>query len=676
MKVLEFPLTQITIAFILGILATNFTVLNSTLLFSLLSLSALILVVFYFIQKSITAIKPYFVFSVYLVSFLIGIITQITHKDTLQEKHYANNQLAFTTTQDIELLIREKLKMSAYSERYVAFVTKINGNKTTGKVIINFPKQKQTANLQTGSYVKLNGKLLHHKTVLNPNQFDYGKYLERKQIYAQLYTNDKNVVIGKKLQEDIWFYISNLRNTIITNLEKKGFNKTELSVATALIMGQKQDISPDILQDYQYAGAIHILSVSGLHVGFLLLFMNFILKPIPNTRKASFIKLVITISVLFFFALLAGLSPSVVRSVTMFSFLAIGYYLKRKNSIYYTLIISMLLILLFEPSFLFDVGFQLSYLALFFILWLQPILFKLWEPKNKLLKYVWNLLTVTLAAQLGTLPLSIYYFHQFPGLFFITNLIVIPLLSIIMVLGIIVMLLAAFGHTPIILLKPFEWSIFYLNKIINTIASVEQFIIKDIPLNAALLISLYLVIITLTLWLQKPKFKQLAFALIAIILIQLTYFQTQWQINNQKEWIVYNSSRNTIITKRIGKEIAVYGNDSILEAKKNILKTYETANFSTVKSKEKTPNIFYFKNKKILLIDATGVYLKESKPDIVVLTQSPKINLERLIITLKPKIIVADASNYKTVQEQWKETCEKQKIPFHATAEKGFYILK
>lgn len=676
MKVLDFPLTQITIAFILGILAANFNALNSTLLFGLLSLSSLILVVFYFIQKRITAIKPYFVFSVFLASFLIGITTQITHTDTLQVRHYTNNQLAFTANQEIELLIHEKLKRSAYSERYVAYVTKINDNKTTGKVIINFPKQKHTANLQTGSYVKLNGKLLHHKTVLNPNQFDYGKYLERKQIYAQLYTNDKNVVIGKKIQEDSWFYISNLRNTIITNLEKKGFHKTELSVATALIMGQKQDISPDILQDYQYAGAIHILSVSGLHVGFLLLFMKIILKPIPNTRKASFLKLVITITVLLFFALLAGLSPSVVRSVTMFSFLAIGYYLKRKNSIYYTLIISMLLILLFQPSFLFDIGFQLSYLALFFILWLQPTLFKLWEPKNKLLKYAWNLLTVALAAQLGTLPLSIYYFHQFPGLFFITNLVVIPLLSIIMVLGIIVMMLAALGYTPMILLKPFEWSIFYMNKIIKTIASVEQFIIKDIPLNIALLVSLYLVIIAFTLWIQKPKFKQLTFVLIACITIQLNYFYTQWQVNDQQEWIVYNSSKNTIITQRIGSKIIAYGNDSVLKVKNDIIKTYEIANFSTLKSVEKTHNTFYFRKNKILLIDAFGVYIKDNKPDIIILTQSPKINLERLIVTLHPKIIVADASNYKTDQEQWKQTCEKQKIPFHAIAVKGFYRLK
>jgi competence protein ComEC len=108
----------------------------------------------------------------------------------------------------------------------------------------------------------------------------------------------------------------------------------------------------------------------------------------------------------------------------MFSFVAIGYQLRSVN-VYHTLLVSIFLILLFQP-FLFDVGFQLSYIALFFIIWLQPLLASIWSPRNKPLKYIWGILTVSFAAQIGTMPLSIYYFHQFPGLFFITNLAVIP----------------------------------------------------------------------------------------------------------------------------------------------------------------------------------------------------------------------------------------------------------
>jgi competence protein ComEC len=153
------------------------------------------------------------------------------------------------------------------------------------------------------------------------------------------------------------------------------------------------------------------------------------------------------------FGIVAGLAPSVVRSVTMFSFVAIGQHLRRSVNIYHTLLGSILLILLVQPKFLFDVGFQLSYLALFFILWLHPLLSRLLEPKNKILKYIWEILSVSFAAQIGTLPLSLYYFHQFPGLFFITNLVIIPLTGFIMGLGVVVMVLAFVNLCPYFLSK-------------------------------------------------------------------------------------------------------------------------------------------------------------------------------------------------------------------------------
>jgi competence protein ComEC len=165
------------------------------------------------------------------------------------------------------------------------------------------------------------------------------------------------------------------------------------------------------------------------------------------------------------------------------------------------------------------VGFQLSYIALFFI---THLLASIWNPRNKPLKYIWGILTVSFAAQI-TMPLSIYYFHQFPGLFFITNLAVIPLLSFIMTLGILVMVLASFNYVPLFLSKPLEWSIYYLNKIINSIASFENFIIRDIPLNTYLLLSSYLLIVASIIWFKKPNFNKLIIVLLAIIATSYVY---------------------------------------------------------------------------------------------------------------------------------------------------------
>jgi competence protein ComEC len=358
----------------------------------------------------------------------------------------------------------------------------------------------------------------------------------------------------------------------------------------------------------------------------------------------------------------------------MFSFVAVGMHLKRRTNVFHTLLVSIFFILLFQPAFLFDVGFQLSYVALFFILWLQPLLSGLWTPKNKILTYFWDILTVSFAAQIGAFPLSIYYFHQFPGLFFITNLIVLPGLGIIMALGVFVMVLAAFGYVPVLLSKALEWSVFLLNKTINWVASFERFIIQDIPFNIYLLISLNLLIVTLIIWFKKPSYNKMIAILASVIVLQITYFGTIWSVQNQKELIVFNVKKSTLIGERIGKNVTLFSKDSI--QKNNMINSYLVANFSTVKTQKTLQNLTYFNNKKILILDSLGVYSDNIKPNILVITHSPKLNLDRLFQKFRPELVVADASNYKTYMKIWKATCEKQKIPFHATGEKGFYRLQ
>lgn len=678
MKVLQFPLARITIALLAGIIVAYYFQPNSNLAFSSVFIAFCVFVLAYYFSKSANINTIYFGISACALAFGIGTTTQIIHTDTYKENNYSNTKAIFEKPHWVSVTIREKLRNSTYNDRYIAIVNQIDNRANTGRILLNIRKDSVNHAFEIGTHLQINGRLHPNASPKNPNQFDYGKYLKDKQIYAQIYADASEIKIGSEIEKDIWFYTAELRTKIIRNLEKTNFNKAELNVAVALILGQQQDISPEIMRDYQFAGAVHILSVSGLHIGFILLFVNFLLKPFPNTRLGSFIKLIIILTSLATFGLIAGLAPSVLRSVTMFSFVAIGMFLRRSTNIYHTLLVSMLLILLIQPSFLFDVGFQLSYLALFFILWLQPLLAQLWTPKNKVTKYFWEILTVSFAAQIGTLPLSIYYFHQFPGLFFVTNLVIIPLLSVIMGLGVWVMVMAVFDFTPVFLAKLLEWSIYFLNKIINTIASFEQFIFRDIPFNWPLLLSLYLLIITLIVWFKKPSYNKLTLALAAVIIFQISYFGTQWTIQKQQELVIFNSNKNTLITERNGENITLYSNDSVVKAveENKVLSNYLTGNFSRLSSKIKLKNLIYFKENKILILDSLGVYPKGIRPDIVLLTQSPTINFERFLENTKPKEIIVDASNYKTILKLWKTTCLKKEIPFHTTGEKGFYKLE
>lgn len=677
MKVFQFPLARITIAFIAGILLAYFLKPIPPIVFVFLAATAIIFIKKYYSSKTNTKSQLRFGIATYLLAFSIGITTQTVHTDSNQQSNYTHYKNIFQKNHTFTLTLREKLKSSAFNERYIALLNSIDNEKATGRILLNISKDSTRYSFAVGSQLKINALLYKNTSQKNPNQFAYQKYLENKQIYAQLYAEPNEIQVNSEIDKDIWYYTAKLRTQIIQNLEKSNFSNKELNVAVALIMGQQQDIDSETIQDYQYAGAVHILSVSGLHIGFILLFVTFLLKPFSNTKKGTFIKLLIILACLFLFGILAGLAPSVVRSITMFSFVAIGQYLRRSVNIYHTLLVSILLILLFQPSFLFDVGFQLSYVALFFIVWLQPLLSNLWHPKNKILSYFWDILTVSFAAQIGTLPLSIYYFHQFPGLFFVTNIIVIPFLSIIMGVGCLVMVFAAFNWVPFYPAKILEISIYYLDKIIGWIASLEQFIIKDIPLNTPLLFSSYLVIITTIIAFQQKHFKNLVWVLIAIATFQLSAIATKWEVQNQTEFLVLNTSKNTQLVERNGANAMLFANDSILKNTKanKVLASYLTANFSTLKEKHKLNNLIYFKGNKILLIDSSKVYPKTIKPDILIITQSPKINFDRLLQTVKPKMVVTDASNYKSLQKRWKTTCSQQKIPFHATSEKGFYKI-
>lgn len=676
MKVLDFPLARLAIGFLLGIVGAYYLKPSYSSIILLFVAAVFIFTLTFILNRKKGKGTFYFGLATIFVSICMGTLTLVTHTDTYQRTHYTHNKSATEATHAIAATVTDRIKSSTKNDRYIISVQGINSLPNTGKLLLNIPKTTRSKKILVGAQLFINGKIIPNKKPYNPSLFDYATYLENKQIYGQLYTKNEDVTSRNLVKKDLLYYCSTLTNNIEQNLKKSNFDPKALAVAMALIVGQKQDLSPDILHDYQFAGAIHILSVSGLHIGFILLFLNFILRPIPNTKKGNLLKLALSLSLLMLFAVLAGLAPSVIRSVVMYAFIAIGYYLKRTTYIYHTILISMVVILLFQPYFLFDAGFQLSYLAVFFIIWLQPLLSAIWKPKNKIIQISWNILTVSFAAQIGTLPLSLYYFHQFPGLFFITNLLLLPFLGVVMFLGIIVMILAAFNVTPALLILPFEWCITGMNIVINKIASVQTFVLQDVSFNTYLLLTSYFLIIATVVWFKKPTYHKLITFFIATLLFQTAYLKTTFDTHNGTELLIFNQQRTSMITIKKGNSVVVHTNDTTCSTTTNSnLKGYLVSKFLQLKQVEPLKNVVYFNGNRLLIIDSTGVYPANCTPDVLLLTQSPKINMDRMLQKLHPKIIIADGSNYKNIQNNWKKTCLIHKIPFHATAEKGFYKM-
>lgn len=672
MKLLQFPLARVTIGFASGLLAAfhfkpDLQVGLSVILYSF---SAFILI--YFLVKKHTLNSIFFGFSVLVFSFCLGIFTQVLHNDLLGKKHYLHQ--IKDEKQIINLTLDTKLKPNAYNHRYYARVNSVDYQKSLGTLLVNLNKELYPNESEIGTNFEIYSKIIPNSVPKNPNQFDYGKYLERQKVYAQIYT-DTTHIRKLKTEKTLNYYTYKIRRKILENLRKSDFAEEELTVLHALILGQQQDISPEILQAYQFAGAVHILSVSGLHVAYIYLFLNFVLKFIPNHKRGKLLKLSFLLLSLWGFALLAGMAPAIVRAVTMFSFISVGRLLNRNTNIIYTLLVSMLFILLWNSSFLFDVGFQLSYLALFFIVWLQPMFDKVYHPKNKLSKYIWDTVTVSLAAQIGVLPLSLYYFNQFPTLFIITNLFVLLPLSGFMIYGVILSVLAFFGGANFYLSKIMEYGIWYINQVSIEVAKFENFVLKDISFNLWMLVGWYLLIFTFFSWMKNLKFQNLTLVLSSVLLLQVIYILNKIQITNSSEFIVFNKNRTTLLSSKKTNEISFFSNDSISE-KDYLVKSYKIGSFGKIVQIDSLRNFYFFGQKKIIIIDNSSAYDIKLSPDVILLTGSPKINLDRILQTHQPEIIIADASNYKSYIELWKATCLKYKIRFHSTYENGFYRIK
>lgn len=678
MNILHFPLIKWTIGFIAGIVLAYQVPMSLSFSIVFTALSLLVFgIVYFFTFKKI--IRNWFFDGMALwLSVVLGNCVLTLHTESNQPLHYKNHPTVFKKSSWIEVVVSQKLKSNAFSDRYVASIQTIKGRHQTGSIMVNINKNKHSQEIEVGTPLRFLSVLVTTPSSKNPNQFEYATYLKNKQIYAQVYLDSEEITYQATPEKSVWYYAAKVRKRIVDHLQKSGFDAKALPVAMALILGQQQDIDPNITKEYQYAGAVHILSVSGLHIGSIVLFIHFLLRPIPNNQRGRFLKLWVSLSLLLVFGVLAGLAASVVRSITMFSIIAIGQYLNRSTSIHHTLVVSMLLILLFQPYFLFDVGFQLSYAALFFIVWLQPMFQAFWIPNNRIIRFFWNILTVSFAAQLGTFPLSVYYFHQFPGLFFITNLLVLPLIGVIMFLGVVVMLVAVFGTVPVIIYQPLVVGILFMNAIIHQVASFESFIFTNIPFNSLLLVASFVFIVAMIFWLKKRTFLRTVAVLFAVVFFQVCFFIIKKEYEATQEWVVLNTSKQTLICERIGNSIEVFVPKKQMKNHSNnrVVQNYATATFSTISKRTALGNVAFFNGNRILLLDSTVSKMPKLPIDVLIITQSPKINFERLLLENSPKRVVADASNYKSLLGLWKKTCAQQKIPFHATSEKGYFLLK
>jgi len=676
MKAFHYPILKLTIFLAIGIVASDYIYVSISLTLRGIGVILFVLLGTYLYCKKQKKILYWPSLIVLLMMVLVGVFISKLHAPTFSKSHYSHQEaIEDYQSHQLEFLIKKRLKPTTYNQRYYAELIKIDSIRVSGTLLINLSKKSHQTDFNVNEKILTSTFLQEVNGPLNPYQFNYKKYLKRLGIYHQVFLRDEIILVIPQSPNSITGYAETIREALNKRLQKLPFKPIELAFIKALLLGQRQDITADVYEDYAKAGAVHILAISGLHIGILLLILQFIMKPLLYFRHGKFVRLVLILCVLWSFAIIAGLSPSVVRAVMMFSLFAIVRRLKRTSNSLNTLAVSAFILLLIHPRFCFDVGFQLSYAAVASIIIVKPVLDKWWRIKHWIGNWFLDLLKVSIAAQIGVLPLSLYYFHQFPGLFFVTNMVVIPCLIVILGLGILMLVLIGIHQPPDLLIQILSWIIQLMNWFVEWVASKEAFLFDQISFDLTALIFSYLILFLLSIFYHKKTFKNLIVLGVCILGFQVVVQQIP-ALTTKNSFIVFHKSRHSVFGFQSNQHLEIYHDlDSINNLR--ILNDYKIGAAIKTQSNDSIQRVYKIDNKLLLIVDSLGVYnIKSVKLKWVLLRQSPKINLSRLIDSIRPELIIWDGSNYKTFQERWKKTCEETKTQFHQTSEKGSFLVR
>lgn len=673
MRFFNFPLARLTLCLIAGILSGG----------SKFYFAVTLLIIFFLIAATLSwhnsrkrlIRRPLFEVSVYVLFFLIGFLNVAGKDFRINSQHYGH-QIKYGAIQKFRLIVKERLRPDNFYEKYIAEVTEVDTRKSEGSLLLMVKKSPDSSALATTTVLEILGEIKEIPPPLNPGQFDYRQYMLHQSVNFRISIENSNIVSQAKGSMTLSGYAAKLRSNLISKLDETDISKKEKQLIQALVLGEKREIDRQLYKDYASAGAVHMLAVSGLHVGIIYIILQFLLRPLLIVNHGRKIQIILLVIALWSYALITGLSASVCRSVCMFSCFALANILNRPTNSLNTCLLSMFILLLINPYWLFHVGFQLSYLAVCCILIIHPWMNKLYHPKWKVDKLFWNILTVSLAAQIGVTPLSLYYFHQFPGLFLLTNLTLLPLLGSIITLGLILFASLIFGYRIIWFEYYYGKTLGLMNNYVRWIAEQDSWIFKDIPFNEFNLIGSYLVLILLMFLPGQFPSRQIRLLLTGCIIILLSM---NINLFNQydEELIVFQKSRATIIGYRKFRQLTLYSFDPDTNQRPRYpVNSYLLSRQIEDLNHEPISNYLSFNDIELLIIDSSGVYTDDVDGPVVLLIGSPKINLDRMLGRLRPSLLIADGSNHAYLVRRWRKTAEIRKLPFHHTGTKGAYVLE
>lgn len=669
MRVLKFSFLGILTTFIIGLVSNEFIGFKQAVLTLVLAIVGLILISF---------LKPFQYFKYSWLSLLfyamtcftffsLGLVTYHIHDaNSYQLNHiepFMDNE-----NHSISIVFGEELKSNSYNQRFYASLEGIDNKEVKGKLLVSLPLDSRTPKIgeQWFCYTRVS-KLTPLRFL---GSFDYSKYLHNQEVYGQLRLSENNSYkIGEKSN---WGLDVTRGRLNMMERFQSAFSLNQASqLGISLLFGERNSLDSDLIRDFKNTGVMHVLAISGLHVGILFMMLQFLFKWIPRIPRELLILLC-----LWGFALLSGLSASVFRAVLMFTIVSVARLYRRQPYSMNTVGFAMLFSLCLNPKWIYDIGFQLSYAAVFSILFFYPIFKKYTYSKWWAFRYFKDLVAVSIAAQVGIFPLLLFYFHQFPWYFLLGNIVAIPLVTLLLFSGFIILF---FSFVWLDLAKlvayVFEWLsqlLVYGIKVVNGLPFGTS---DNVVFHYTLLFSLGLFLFSLGVCLKRFNSKKILIVLVAIFIVQLNVFFIDYNLRRESGLIVSSDSKGILVFVKEKDESVVYSDHFEEKRYHKIIADYQRVNWIDNISFSKMPIGFEYNDSRYLVVSKPEVLYINDKQDVLLITNAVKLNYDRLFEQTDPKLVVLASNMPQWIKGYIKESCNKKRIPFHDISEKGFYKL-
>ncbi|MDW8419303.1 MAG: ComEC/Rec2 family competence protein [Chitinophagales bacterium] len=591
-------------------------------------------------------------------------------------------------------------------------------NPASGKILLNIQRTAQSDDIKYGDEIVFRAPITEIEPPKNPEEFSFKLYQSFHNIYQVAYLTDNSWMHTGRYSGNVFLAtIYTWREKLLHVIERNVKNTNNLAVASAILLGYRDYMNAEITHAYAASGALHVLSVSGLHVGIVFMMLNFLLRWLDRRgRFAEVVKSVFIITVIWIYACITGLSPSVLRSAVMFTVMQAGVLFVRHTNIYNTLAASAVLLMLFNPYIITEIGFRLSYAAVLGIVYLHPIISsKLlivdtrvrpkasnWLQKAAvffqydlvgLLRYrfpdfIWQLTSVSLAAQIATFPIGLYYFHQFPVMFLVSNWFIIPLSNFILFFGVAMFLTASIPFVANWTGAAFNALVSAANYLIFKVEELPFALIENITISMPEMVLIYLLIFMLCVAYETRSAKALLVSLAVICILSIFNLFDAIKKERQAWMAVYYVPRHSALTLCANRE-AMTLFDEKLNQDKNILLFRVQHHWwkcgvkhnSSISDAMEIPfgKWISWRGKSIFIVNkdipkTLAEPTEKLHADFVIVSGNPRLYINTLCKVVQFSLLIIDTSNKPYKVKLWENECTRLGIPYWNVYKQGAYV--